>query len=332
MPDTDVWKYCTTAQIKQFLVTLRLLGNTDWSDEKYIASLYAVSRNINNHYQQTTLLKRDGTQRHLLVPDKLLKKIQKNILRNLLQDVPLSAHATAYRQGTDIVANAQAHLGQRQILKLDIVDFFGSITFMMVYRSVFPSLYFPPSVGTLLTNLCCYNDVLPQGAPTSPAISNIVMTPFDNYIGKWCQERKIVYTRYCDDMTFSGDFEANQLKNKVRAFLQEMGLSLNQHKTKLFTCHTRQLVTGIVVNEKLQVSREYRKQLRQELYFCQKFGVLSHLTQINNGLIAKQEDVESYLQSLLGKANFIVQVNPQDAYFLQAQSLIKQLIRTHRAE
>lgn len=94
------------------------------------------------------------------------------------------------------------------------------------------------------------------------------MRPFDIYMDGWCRERGIAYTRYCDDMTFSGDFDAAALCSKVRSYLEAMGFTLNEKKTKLLTGDVRQSVTGIVVNDKLQVSREYRKKLRQEVYYC----------------------------------------------------------------
>ena len=328
MPDMPLWKYCTTAQYLEFLISLQLFGDTDWCAEKQISCLYTISNDVNAHYQRTTILKRDGTPRHLLAPDPLLKKIQKNILRNILAPVPVSPYATAYHKGADVVANAAAHLGQKLLLKLDIEDFFGSIIFPMVRRSAFPDIYFPPAVSTLLTHLCCYNDALPQGAPTSPTISNLVMKPFDSHIGEWCSARGIIYTRYCDDMTFSGDFDAKAVKNKAGHFLQALGFSLNQEKTKLLTRHTRQSVTGIVVNQKLQVSRDYRRQLRQEIYFCQKFGVVSHLKRMNYPL--ESGDVARYLQALQGKVNFLLQVNPGDDVFRQAMSGIKQMIKANR--
>lgn len=329
MPDSPLWKYCTSKHYKQFLVSLKLFGDTDFSSEKQVSCLYALSNDIQSHYQKTSILKRDGTPRLLLAPDPLLKKIQKNILRNILEPIPVSPYATAYHKGADVISNAAAHLGQKQLLKLDIEDFFGSIMFSMVRRSAFQDIYFPPAASTLLTYLCCYNDALPQGAPTSPAISNLVMKPFDSHIGEWCSARGIIYTRYCDDMTFSGDFDVNALKNKVRNFLQALGFSLNHQKTKLVTRHHRQSVTGIVVNRKLQVSRDYRKQLRQEIYFCQKFGVVSHLKRINHSL--EEGDIERYLQQLQGKINFLLQVNPADQPFQRAQLDIKQMIKGGRS-
>ncbi len=83
--------------------------------------------------------------------------------------------------------------------------FFGSITYLQVISSAFNSKMYPAQIGAILTSLCCKDDVLPQGAPTSSALSNIVMKNFDDILGNWCREKYITYTRYCDDLTFSAD-------------------------------------------------------------------------------------------------------------------------------
>ena len=156
--------------------------------------------------------------------------MQKNILRIILSEEKVSKYAKAYCPGRRIRDNAFAHVGAETILELDIKDFFENITYIMVYQCVFSGEYYPPAVRTLLTQLCCYRDYLPQGAPTSPMISNLVMFSFDQYMGKWCEEREICYTRYCDDMTFSGKFDVREVKQKVRSYLQVLGFELNLKK------------------------------------------------------------------------------------------------------
>ena len=92
-------------------------------------------------------------------------------------------------------------------------------------------------------------------------------------MGKWCEERKISYTRYSDDLTFSGNFDVKEVKHKARSFLEKMGFSLNEKKTRVLKPYQRQTVTGIVVNEKPNISKNYKRQLRQEIYYCEKYGV-----------------------------------------------------------
>lgn len=328
MSAMGLWKYCTKEHCKEFLLSLRLLGDTEWDAEKQLACIYALSNHAKKHYASVTIEKHNGMSRKLFVPDRLLKRVQTNILHNILDQIPVSSFATAYCKGTGIVRNASVHLKQKQILKLDIEDFFGNIRFPMVYQSVFPNLYFPPTVRTVLTYLCCYHDFLPQGAPTSAAISNLVMKAFDVHMGQWCGTKGIIYTRYCDDMTFSGDFDAQAVIYKVRNFLQAMGFSLNEKKTRLLSQHHRQSITGIVVNSKLQVSRQYRQKLRQEIYYCNKFGVISHLSRINDKryLPLGEAGEKKYLRALLGKINFVLHVNPQDTYFVKAGETVRKLL------
>jgi len=327
MSDGGLWKYFTKEHHKEFVLSLNLLGETNWPVGKQLACLYAVSNHIERHYTRTIIPKRDGTTRELLSPDPLLKKIQRNLLHNVLDELPLSPHATAYRKGGSILDNAYPHQGQPLVLKMDIHDFFGSITYLMVYRSAFPRIYYPPSVATLLSNLCCYQDYLPQGAPTSAAISNLVMKPFDDYMGKWCAERNIAYTRYCDDMTFSGDFDASFVFNKARSFLLSMGFEINGKKTRVVKSGGQQSVTGIVVNKRPQVSRAYRDKLRQELYYLGKYGAASHLLKlIGSETFPTEAEQDAYLRSLLGKINFVLQVNPENQYFIQARVSLRNMM------
>lgn len=310
------------------LRSFNLLDGVKIKEEKYFACLYAVSNHTEQHYHPVVIPKKDGGTRKLLAPDYLLGRIQKNILHHVLEGMPVSVHAKAYQPHMSIVENAGPHVGADQILKLDMKGFFDNISYFLVYRYAFPAVYFPPAVRTILSNLCCCRDALPQGAPTSPAVSNLVMKPFDEYMGNWCREREIQYTRYCDDMTFSGEFSTREVKHKVRGFLAAYGFELNARKTKLQKKCQRQTVTGIVVNEKTQVSRGYRKKLRAEVYYCSKYGVESHLQRCaeTGGLELPQINdmvCMRYLQSLLGKIHYVLQVNPDDAEFQQARTVIR---------
>lgn len=328
MRKNDIWKYCTTGQYLDMLLSFKLLRE-DWPDNKVIACLYAVSNHAEKHYREVHIPKRDGSVRRLLVPDPLLKEIQRNILHHILYGMQISPYATAYHPGRNILNNALPHVGKHKVLKLDMKDFFGNILFYMVLKSAFSSRYFPPPVGTLLTYLCCYEDYLPQGSPTSAAISNLVMRPFDDYMGIWCGERRISYTRYCDDMTFSGDFDEKEVRRKVFFYLNAMGFCLNRKKTRTLTMSQRQSVTGIVVNEKPQVSKEYRKKLRQDIYYCARFGVISHLERSGNTAYLNMEGqgAEKYLGSLLGKVNFVLQVNPKDTRFAEEKKCVIAMIK-----
>lgn len=266
--------------------------------------------------------------RALLVPDPLLKRVQVNLLHHVLDGFSVSSSAMAYHKGASVVKNARAHAGKPTVLKLDIRDFFGSITFPMVLKSAFSSCYFPPPVGTMLTALCCFKDCLPQGAPTSPAISNLVMRPFDIYMEGWCAERGVAYTRYCDDLTFSGEFAAAAVRWKAYGFLRAMGFEPNLGKERVVGAGSRQMVTGLVVNEKPQVPRDIRRRLRQEVHYCELYGPEGHLRRMGDRryLPDGEEGLRAYLRSLLGRISYVAYVNPEDRGFREAEGRIRALL------
>jgi retron-type reverse transcriptase len=329
MYGTELWKYSTPEHCREMLLSFKLLGE-DWPDQKAIGCLYAISNHTERHYHTVLIPKSDGTKRKLLVPDDLLKMIQRNITKHVLSEFEVSSCAAAYRKGTSVLTNASVHTGKKLVLKLDIEDFFGSITFPMILNSAFSGRYFPPSVGTMLTALCCYRDYLPQGAPSSPAISNLVMRPFDDYMKVWCEKRNISYTRYCDDMTFSGDFQPGPVIRKLSGFLNDMGFSLNQGKTRIISWGRRQTVTGIVVNRKPKVSPEYRRKLRQEVFYCLKYGAKSHIM-VTGREEPDEERERRYLRSLLGKIQYLLFINPDDIWFAKAKGKIQSILETSYA-
>lgn len=331
MSEKDLWKYCTSRQGREMLREFGLLDGVKIKEDRYFACLYTLSTHAEEHYRPVEIPKKGGGTRKLLAPDYLLLRVQKNILHHVLEGLHVSGYAKAYVPHQSVVENAKPHVGAKQILKLDIQDFFGSISYFLVYRYAFPGIYFPPEVRTLLAHLCCCRDSLPQGAPTSPAVSNLVMKPFDTYMGNWCAERGIQYTRYSDDMTFSGDFDVREVKGRTRGFLAAYGFELNEKKTRVQRAHRRQTVTGIVVNEKPQVSRAYRRKLRAEIYYCGKYGAESHLQRCGGyGLEKAKGDaaVRHYLRQLLGKIDYVLQVNPGDAEFLQSRRTVQDMLKT----
>lgn len=291
-------------------------------------TLYRLSNNINAHYHTKTIEKSDGGKRVLSIPDHVLKIVQKRISDVILSCMSVSNYAKAYNCGDSPLGNAIPHLKNRMIIKLDIRQFFDHITYPMVKEKVFKKELFSESNRILLSLLCIFDESLPQGAPSSPAISNILLYDFDNRIGEWCRQRNITYTRYCDDMTFSGEFENWYLIDvirKVKFELKRYGLFINSKKTKILHDGQQKKITGIVVNDKANVPMDYRKRIRQEIYYIRKFGIETHLRNIQY-----EESVEHYLRSLLGRINYVLSVNRNkefEEYKEMAISQIRNLIR-----
>lgn len=282
--------------------------------------LFSTVKNCDNMYLPIALKKKNGNIRQIFAPTSTLKRYQRLILADILEELPVSEYATAYRQGSRISHNALPHCNKKYLLKLDITSFFNSIDFEQVYSTVFNSKNFPKNIGVMLTRLCCRDGVLPQGAPTSPAISNLVMKFFDDTMGKWCKERGISYTRYCDDMTFSSDAPLYIAYTKAKAMLEAMGFELNEKKTHFSTNAGRQTVTGLVVNEKVSVSKEYKRKLRQDVYYAVRYGLEDAVRFAGKTDFLRDDRVliESYYYHLAGRINFVLQIEPDNQYFKEA--------------
>lgn len=278
-------------------------------------ALYTVSNSIHKHYRKHILSEKNGKKRVLYIPSETLKHIQRKITDVLLAQMEVSPYATAYRPCCGPSVNASVHVGQPYLLKLDIRHFFDSISFSAVKKYAFPAEKYSENIRTLLTLLCTYNDVLPQGAPSSPAISNLVMKKFDDIIGPLCDRKGIRYSRYCDDMTFSGSFDPEEIIAFVKNELKEMHLLLNDRKTHFLRPGQKKTVTGYVINEKLNVSSDYKRKLRQEMYYSMKYGIRSHLQHTDSKVPAG-----TYVLSLLGRVNFVLSAEPNNPEFSEYRS------------
>lgn len=278
-----------------------------------VRTLYALSNSLPAHYHTVELPKPDGGVRRLTVPDEALKRVQRAILHNLLAYMPVSPYATAYRCGGGAVRNAARHVGRPRVLRLDIRHFFDSVRYSSVKDAAFPPEIFSEPLRVLLTMLCYYRESLPQGAPTSPAIANLLLRDFDLRLGRLCRRRDIVYTRYCDDLTFSGE-DLTGIRELAESELRGLGFFLNGSKTRLRCAGCRQVVTGLVVNDKVSVPRERRQAIRQAAYYCRRFGIAEHLRRTGCTLTP-----EAYRERLLGQVGFILQADPACAWAREAR-------------
>lgn len=304
------------------MLSLNLINCKD--EKNYIKTIYSISNNIEKNYKIYKIKKRNGKYRNICEPSSNLKQIQKRILTNILNNKSISKYAKAYHKGVGLKDNAIPHINKEMILKLDIKDFFENISFVDIYNSCFSIEYFPKSVGMILTYLCTYDNHLTQGSPTSAYISNLVMKEFDEELGNWCNLKNISYTRYSDDMTFSGEFNPSELIVKVRKMLYKLGLELNNNKIHIVHKSSSQKVTGIVVNEKLQVNIKYRNKIRQEIYYIKKFGLSSHMKKSDINIESKK-----YLNKLYGRILYVLQINEYDKEFIKYKQFIKNLKRQY---
>jgi len=257
--------------------------------------------NISSMYYQFEIPKRNGTMRTIDAPKIELKAIQEWILHNILEKIVVSCAAKAYIKNKSIVDNAKYHINCNQLYKLDFADFFTNIKFPRIY-SIFYTLGYTKQVAFTLSKFCLKDDYLPQGAPTSPALSNIVCRKLDNRLLKYAQTHHLIYTRYADDVAVSTklNFNIEQI-NVIKKIISEEGFIINENKTKILKKSDRQILAGIVINNGIHVIKEIKKKLRQEIYYCKKIGV-------HENLLRKEQYYSFYKEHLFGMAFYIKMV------------------------
>ena len=303
---------------------------------KYINYLlYNVK--TDNLYNSFTILKKNGGERVIHAPKKELKFLQKK-LSNVLWEcylesieskskvknfkTPVLSHA--FEKGKSIITNSQMHRNKKYILNIDLKNFFDSFNFGRVRGFFIKDKDFTvsPEIATVIAQIACYQGKLPQGAPSSPIITNLITRILDYRIVKIAKKYRFTYSRYADDMTFSTNRELNS--NKLRAskeldnFLTELeeviissGFEINPKKTRLSNNMQRQEVTGLVVNKKINVKREYIKNTRAMAFQLYKDGAFE---------IDKKSGT---LNQLTGRFAFIFQIDQYNNYLLYKKSLIQ---------
>lgn len=281
-------------------------------------------RTRDSHYRRSRIPKNNGGTRELLVPDWDMRRHQRFIQKNILYKIPVSEHACAYHKHRGLVDLARPHIGHEVLIHIDIKDFFTSITEQMVFEALRRETGYAKTVAGYLSRLCCYKHYLPQGACTSPALSNICFKGCDDEIASLAKQNGMAYTRYSDDIYLSGDnVDAKAVVQDVRNILGRHGFHMHNDKTRILGKHQAQMVTAIVVNEKMQVSRAYRRNLRQEIYYLRRF-------KDGAKAVPPAGDYEDYLYQLLGRLSFVLYVDPENKEFSEAKNMIQDILYDSR--
>ncbi len=254
-------------------------------DKKLRYYLYGIRPD--NLYEEFQIPKKNGDYRVICAPKRKLKTIQRKLLKVLKQVYKVKAPVHGFVNNKSNVSNATNHCKRKYVFNIDLENFFSQIHFGRVRGML---LHKPYEIGqeaaTVLSQLVCYKGKVPQGAPTSPIITNMVCAPLDSKLTMLAKKYKMVYTRYADDITFSSyhsDFPeaiATQDENgkivpgiELQNILDQNGFSVNTKKSSLYGTFVRQEVTGLVVNEFVNLKREYYRELRAILHNCQKKGI-----------------------------------------------------------
>jgi len=284
----------------------------------YLAS---VVNSPDNHYRSFNLKKRSGGYREITCPYPALLELQYWIFNNILKSIQINSSAHGFAYNKSILTNAKIHTAQKELLKLDMKDFFPSINLNRIIH-VFKQLGYPNNVAFYLASICSYKEALPQGAPTSPILSNIISKQLDSRLIKLAKKYNLKYTRYADDLTFSGNSIPAKFIEYIKAIIEDEGFEVNDKKTRLYKSKSKRIVTGISVNDvDIKLPREYKRNLRQELHFIFKYGFESHVKK-------KKIRKANYLFSLMGKVNFWLSVEPKDEYALDAKQKLMEIYKS----
>lgn len=253
-------------------------------------------------YNRFFIKKRNKGYREIMAPHKDLKYIQKWLLFNILSKYPLRDSCKGFRNGISIKDNALVHTNAKVVLKVDLLKFYDTITERRVY-GVFQKMGFAKNLSYSFSKLCTskhhdkywqdfsYSEkltlkelfeerpsILPQGAPSSPTLANIIATNLDRRFDALAEKMNFSYSRYADDLTFS-------IKNEgklpplylIRKIVNEENFFINENKVSYMHRGSKQYVTGLSVTNGVHTSKKYRKEIERHIHFCRKYGVESHL-------------------------------------------------------
>lgn len=302
-----------------------LLG---YSYAGFVYQIYKTS--IDEQYETFFIPKPSGSLRTIHAPTKVLKLIQRR-LNEILQNVYIPKPVVfGFTAGKDIVKNAEMHKKKNWILNIDLEDFFPSINFGRVRGMFMHKPYnLPEEVATTIAKVCCFNNSLPQGAPTSPVISNMICAQMDSQLQDLAWKHRCFYTRYADDITFSTTLRnfpteiaqtnsvlSVKLGQELVNIIQQNGFIINHDKVRAFAYFQRQEVTGLTVNRFPNVRRNYVMQIRSMLHAWDKKGLQSaeaeHFELHNKKHRHPDSKLPSLKKVIKGKLDFLRMVKGKD--------------------
>ena len=290
-------------------------------------------------YTSFAIPKKSGGVRQISSPDETLMLFQQR-MNGLLQHYyallkPEAVHGFVLgdqhshtRWG--LVSNAQAHVNKHLVINIDIKDFFNTISVADVFQ-IFRSQYFnfDVNMAKALALLTTYHKSLPTGAPTSPVLSNFHCLDLDDQLQKFAREHQLTYTRYADDLTFSSDEEvSDDTMLDIFNLIMKAGFELNYKKYRRQYAHEKQVVTGLVVNKKVNVDRRFLKTVRAILHRCSVEGIESAAIKMYGFKeLPTEDDMKFFIRQIRGYLAFIGQVRgKRDGLYLQMMASFRALV------
>lgn len=290
-------------------------------------------KNRTTNYRSFTLKKRSGGTRIISAPAPALKLLQQklNYVLSLLYKPKAAVHGFIHDKS--IVTNCHLHVGKKHVFNIDLKDFFPSINFGRVRGMFMATPYnFPADVATIFAQICCHNNQLPQGAPTSPIISNMICAKLDSQLSRLARQCRCAYTRYADDITFST--QVNKFPRplailqqnekglvatagvELKDIIHSNGFDVNESKTRMQSKTKRQDVTGLTVNRFPNVSRDYVRQIRAMLHAWAKYGLEKAQEEYQSLYYKKQtkphQHPPRFKKVVQGKINFLRMVKGEN--------------------
>lgn len=274
------------------------------------------------YYEHFEIRKKNGGTRMISSPSHELKIIQSWILQNILSKIKIHDACNSYQHEKSILTNASPHKGADVVLRIDLFKFFDTVTEKRIY-GMFESFGYHSNLAVDLAALCTlpatdeywtfFNEkqknrlllikdlqpILPQGAPTSPALSNLVGRRLDKRLSGLANKHKLKYSRYADDLVLSGNRNDMPSTHLIYRIIKSEGFSPNYKKTKVMRKGTRQIITGLTVSDGIHVPKKFKKQIFRILHFCEKYGASNYQRQ------SFAKDKAYFREWLLGKIFYI---------------------------
>lgn len=243
---------------------------------------YALHLIRQGSYEETPITKKNGSNRIISKPHSIIKNVQREV-NEILQinyNPPSNVHGfikSFNNETKTILTNANKHTKKKIVMNFDIEGFFDSIHFGRVYGLLLAKPFLlDKQLAAKFATLFTYKDKLPQGAPTSPIISNIICIELDHKLVQYSKKQTITYTRYADDLTFStnrSSINIPRIEKDIVRIINKCGFKINKDKTRVQFSKQRQIVTGLIVNKKVNIKKDYIKRIRAMLHSWQKDGI-----------------------------------------------------------
>lgn len=231
-------------------------------------TIYQLSKHSDKYYKIYTIPKKSGAFRTICQPSKKLKGLQSWVLINILDKLKVSSSCKGFEKGSSTANNAEPHKGANAILTLDLKDFFQTVKRNQVYN-IFKAVGYNKTISAILTNICTFNGVLPQGSPCSPKLANLSAWGLDVRVQGYVGKRGITYTRYADDLSFSALSPSKVVRiiPMIKSIIKNENFEVNPAKTRIAGSGRSKKVTGLIVADNtFGIGKQKYKELRSKIY------------------------------------------------------------------